>query len=149
MRRLVAGSFQWCHHNAAVNRRCNCVTNACLRFAGLTCSCIWVPEGSLAGFFVRHEMALELVCGADFSCKLNCRASPGDLEGSWGQVWPKIPGNPTRKFPARLPSGTQLNHRYGSNRSPDPPIWDFPDLHNTGGFSCCFWGRSAPPKNSN
>ncbi len=34
--------------------------------------------------------------------------------------------------------------RYGSNRSPDPPILDFLDLHNAGGFSCCFWGRSAP-----
>ena len=65
----------------------------------------WVPEGNLAGFFVRHEMALEL---ADFSCKLNCRASPGDLEGSWGQVLQKNPGKSTRKFPARLPSGTQF-----------------------------------------
>ena len=25
---------------------------------------------------------LQLVCGADCSCKLDCRASPGDLEGS-------------------------------------------------------------------
>ena len=42
-----------------------------------------MPEDSLR-FFVRHEMALDLVCRADFSCKLNCRVSPGDLEGSWG-----------------------------------------------------------------
>ena len=26
----------------------------------------WVPEGNLSGFVVRHEMALEFVCGADF-----------------------------------------------------------------------------------
>ena len=25
------------------------------------------------------------------------------------------------------------DHRYGSNRSPDPPIWDFPGLRNMGG----------------
>ncbi len=34
---------------------------------------------------------------------------------------------------AATPSGTA-----------EPPVWDFPDLHNTGGFNCCFWG--APPK---
>ena len=32
----------------------------------------WVPEGNLAGFFGCREAALELVCGADFSCKLMC-----------------------------------------------------------------------------
>ncbi len=37
----------------------------------------------------------------------------------------------------------RLNHRYGSNRSPNPPTWDFLDLKSAGGFSCCFWGRGA------
>ncbi len=32
----------------------------------------------------------------------------------------------------------RLNYRYGSNRSPDPPIRNSPDLHNAGGLSCCF-----------
>ena len=36
-------------------------------------------EGSLAGFFGCHEMALELVCGAVFSCTLMCGAGPGDI----------------------------------------------------------------------
>ncbi len=40
----------------------------------------------------------------------------------------------------------RLNHRYGSNRSHNPPIWDFPNLHDTVGFSCSCWGRSAPQK---
>ena len=52
-------------------------------------SCIsyvyWVPEGSLAGVFGCHEMALELVSGADCWCKLMFRASPGDLGGSRGR----------------------------------------------------------------
>ncbi len=26
------------------------------------------------------------------------------------------------------------DHRYGSNRSPDPPLWDFPGLRNVGGW---------------
>ena len=39
-------------------------TGAELRKARLQ---IWVPEGSLAGVFVRHHLALELVCRADLS----------------------------------------------------------------------------------
>jgi hypothetical protein len=35
-----------------------------------------------------HEMALEVVCGADFWCNRHCRTSPVVLEGFWGQVWP-------------------------------------------------------------
>jgi len=58
----------------------------------------WVLEGSLAGFLVRHDMALELVCGADFSWKLMCRADPGDLgaprgsdsAGTRGKTGPRI-----------------------------------------------------------
>ena len=64
----------------------------------------WVPEGSLAGSFVRHHLALELVCGTDFSFKLMCGAGPGDLRGSWGSVSAKNLGKPGRKSPARLPS---------------------------------------------
>ena len=37
-----------------------------------------------------HEMALELVCGADFWC----RTSPVVYEGFWGQVWPSIGRKP-------------------------------------------------------
>ena len=33
------------------------------------------------------EMALDLVCGVDFWCKLRFRGSPGDLKGSRGSVW--------------------------------------------------------------
>jgi hypothetical protein len=68
----------------------------------------WVPEGSLAVIFWCHEMTLEFVCGADFWYKRHCRTSPVVLEGFWGKVWTKIGRQPTRKFPARLPSGTQL-----------------------------------------
>ena len=42
-------------------------------------------------------MALELVCGADFWCNRHCRTSPVVLEGSWGQVWPKIDRKPAKK----------------------------------------------------
>ena len=35
-----------------------------------------VPEGSLAGFFGRRDMSLEMVCGDDFSCTLMCGAGP-------------------------------------------------------------------------
>ena len=75
----------------------------------------WVPEGSLVGFFVRHHWALELVCGADFSCKLTCGAGPGDLGGFRGRVRPKIQGKPARQFPARLTSSTQKNRKWLRN----------------------------------
>ena len=71
---------------------------------------LWVPEGNLAGCFVRHGMALEWVCGADFSWKLMCWAGPGDLRGSRGPIQPKIQGKPGQQFPVRLPSGIQVNH---------------------------------------
>ncbi len=80
-----------------------------LRFPGLPREPqIWVPEDSLAGIFWCHEMALELVCRSDFWCNRRCKTSPVDLEGFWGQVWPKIGRKPTHKFPARLPSGTRM-----------------------------------------
>ncbi len=39
-------------------------------------------------------------------------------------------------------------HRYGSNWSPDPPMWDFAGLSNMGGFSGCLLWCSAlnPPR---
>ncbi len=42
---------------------------------------IWITEGSLAEFVVRHHLAVELVCGADSSWKLMCGEGPGDLVG--------------------------------------------------------------------
>ena len=70
------------------------------------CTC-WVPEGSLAGICWRHQMALEFVCGADSWCKIRCKTKAVVLEGFGTQVWPKNNRKSTRKFPARLPSGTQ------------------------------------------
>ncbi len=69
---------------------------------------ILVLEGSLARICCCHEIALELVCGADFWCNRHGKTSPVNLEGFWGQVWQKIDRKPTQKFPARLPSGTHL-----------------------------------------
>ena len=67
------------------------------RFLAVLCSIwpaslkMWAPEGSLAGFFVRRGLALELVCGPDFSWKLTCGAGPGDLGGGpGGRLRPKI-----------------------------------------------------------
>ncbi len=40
----------------------------------------------------------------------------------------------------------RADHRYGSNRSPDPRIWGSPGLRNVGVFSCCCLRRSVPPK---
>ena len=54
----------------------------------------WVPEGSPAGFFGHREMALELVCGADFSWKLICGAVPCDLGRSRGAASAEISGKP-------------------------------------------------------
>ena len=41
-------------------------------------------------------MALEWVCGADFSCNLMCGAGPGDLGGSRGSI---SAGNPRKTGP--------------------------------------------------
>ena len=67
---------------------------------------VWVPEGSLAGFFRRHEMVLDLASGADFPWKFDCKASPGDLEGSRGQLWPKNP----RKTDPKISSQTAFRY---------------------------------------
>ena len=42
---------------------------------------------------IRSHLALELVCGADFPCKLMCGAGPGDLGGSRGSI---SAGNPMK-----------------------------------------------------
>ena len=42
------------------------------------------PETSTADTGYCHEVALELVSGADFLCKLMCGAGPVDLRGSQG-----------------------------------------------------------------
>ena len=52
----------------------------------------WVPEGSLAGFFLRRHLALESACEADFSWKLMCGAGPGDLGGSRVSASAENPG---------------------------------------------------------
>ncbi len=89
----------------------NIVRHQCLTKTTLETG-VWVPEGSLARFVWCHEMALELLCRADFWCNRHCRTSPVDLEGFWAQVWPKMARKPARKFPAGLPSGTQYTERY-------------------------------------
>ena len=56
-----------------------------------------VPEGSLADFCGRHRLALELVCGANFSWKLMCGAGPGDLRESGGRLRAKTTGKTVPK----------------------------------------------------
>jgi hypothetical protein len=50
--------------------------------------CFWFGPG------VSHEMALELVYGANFRCGLHHISSLTRLKGSWGQLWSKT--NPKR-----------------------------------------------------
>ena len=66
----------------------------------------WVLEGSLAGFPSRRERALDLACGADFSCKLMCGAGPdlGESRGSAsaenpGKTGPKISSQTAFRYP--------------------------------------------------
>jgi len=55
----------------------------------------------------RTILALELVCGANFSWKLMCGAGPGDLGGSRGsasaenprKTWPKISSQTAFRYP--------------------------------------------------
>ena len=60
------------------------------------------------GFVWCHEVAFELVCGADFWCSRHCKTSPVVLDCFGGKVWPKLSLTPTRTFPALLLSGTQF-----------------------------------------
>jgi len=91
----------------------------------------WVSEGSLAGRFVRHHLALDLVCGADFSWKLMSGAGPGDLEGSRGsesaetprKTWPKL-----SEFGRELP-----DRNCGHIFQPDlGPLWEGPQQRPPG-----------------
>ena len=62
-----------------------------------------VHEGSLAGIFVRRHLALELVSGANFSCKLMFRPGPGDL----GEVPGSVSGLKPRKTGPKISSQTE------------------------------------------
>ena len=42
------------------------------------------------GGIENRELALELVCGADFWCNRHCKTSPVEREEFWGQVFQKI-----------------------------------------------------------
>ena len=58
----------------------------------------WAPEGSLANFPTRHNLALELACGADYGEHLTCGAVPGERMDPGGLLWPKIFGDTSQKF---------------------------------------------------
>ncbi len=58
----------------------------------------WVPEGSLVRIRWRHEMALELVCRADFWCNRHCTTSPVVLEGCGAKFGRKSAENRPKKF---------------------------------------------------
>ena len=84
-----------------------------------------VPESSLTGFLGYRDMALELVCGADFSCcKLMCGPGPGDLGGSRGSVSAKISGKTAPKLSSqtafRYPEGLPASQMHACAG------WDLP-----------------------
>ncbi len=87
-------------------------------------SLCWVPEGSLAGICWCHEMALELVCGADCWCNRHCKTSPVVLEGFWGESLaenrpktdPQISGQTAFRYPALT-----VGCRQGRRQHGDPP----------------------------
>ena len=93
------------------------------------------PKGHPSGICWRHEMALELVCGADFWCNRHCKTSPVVLEGFWGQVWPKIGRKPTRKLRIENQQSAAVSYvkiRAGPGRKivdfrpgPNPGIFNF------------------------
>ena len=60
---------------------------------------LWVPEGSLAGVFGCREIALELVSGADYSCKLMHRGvGSRRSKGVPGSISGLKPGKTESKF---------------------------------------------------
>jgi len=63
--------------------------------------CAWVPEGSLAGFPVRHDMALESGCGADFFVEI------------------VVPGGPRRSRVPGVHFGRKSRENRAENLQPD------------------------------
>ena len=89
---------------------------------------VWVPEGSLAVSFGCHEMALELVRGADFSCILMCGPGRGDLRGSSGAGFGrKSLENRAEHFQPdclQVPSGSTRSTRGAAGTARrTPPLW--------------------------
>ena len=72
------------------------------------CSVLTPPSGS-------GEMALEVVSGADFSCKLMCGAGPVDLRGSRGPRGRPDPEND--RFSAKSKTPPLLNPPSGNRRT--------------------------------
>jgi len=90
----------------------------------------WVPEGSLAGFCVRHHLALESVCGADFSWKVMCGAGPGDLGGSRGSASTENP----KKTGPKISSQTALRYPGQGVGATAPAFFDrSPGTHGPAG----------------
>ena len=59
-------------------------------------------------------MASELVCGADFSCKLMCGAGPGDLGGARGSASAENPGKTGPKISSQTAFGCPVSQSHGS-----------------------------------
>ncbi len=77
-----------------------------------------ILESENANGPLSHEMALELICGADFWCNRHCRTSPVVLAGFWGQVWPKIDRKQrTTKILAHFPPCARLLNSGSSHRA--------------------------------
>ena len=87
------------------------------------------PSGSrrIAGIFARHDMALELICGADFPGIVSSGASSGDRNMSYGRNRPPVHAPPTQKSTAE-PS----------------PEHDWVDTRNHTAKAASAIGRGAP-----
>ncbi len=62
----------------------------------------------------------------------------------YGRPWPLQ--NKDRLISVETKPTRVADHNYGSNRSPDPPIWDFLGLRNMGGLVAAFWGTEGPKR---
>ena len=87
------------------------------------------PRGSrrIAGIFARHDMALELICGADSPGIVSSGASSGDRNRSYGRNRPPLHAPPTQKSTAE-PS----------------PEHDWVDTRNHTAKAASAIGRGAP-----